>query len=55
MQRYHRTIKNNFIKQYGDNKYLENMKRKRFINLISEFFRMHENEHVNVTHPNYFN
>ena len=44
MQRYHRTIKNNFIKQYGDNKYPENMKRKRFINLISEFFRMHETE-----------
>lgn len=44
MQRYHRTIKNTFIKQYGDNKYPENMKRKRFINLISEFFRMHETE-----------
>ena len=44
MQKYHRTIKNNFIKQYGDNKYPENMKRKRFINLISEFFRMHETE-----------
>ena len=44
MQRYHRTIKNTFIKQYGDNKYPENMKRKRFIYLISEFFRMHETE-----------
>ena len=44
MQRHHRTIKNNFISQYGDNKYPENMKRNRFINLISEFFRMHETE-----------
>lgn len=44
MQRYHTTIKNNFIEQYGDNKYPENMKRKRFINLIIEFFKMHEIE-----------
>ena len=44
MQRRHNTLKTNFIKQYGDNKYPENMKRNRFINLISKFFRMHERE-----------
>lgn len=44
MRRHHRTIKTNFINQYDDNKYPENMKRNRFVNLITEFFRMHETE-----------
>lgn len=43
-QKHHSIIKNNFIGQYGDNECPENMKRDRFVNLVSEFFRMHETE-----------
>lgn len=44
VQKHHRIIKNNFIGQYGDNEWPESMKRDRFVNLVSEFFRMHETE-----------
>ena len=42
--KHHIIIKKEFIDQYGDNDYPENMKRSRFINLVSEFFTMHETE-----------
>lgn len=42
--KHHNIIKKEFINQYGDNEYPENIKRNRFINLVSEFFRMHETE-----------